>query len=37
MQTNISDNFKYLVVKTGYTARLLEHLDEIEDNIPLMG
>jgi hypothetical protein len=33
MEVNISNNFKYLIVRTGYTARLLEHLDEIEDNI----
>lgn len=33
MEVNISNNFKYLVVKTGYTSRLLEDLDEIEDNI----
>lgn len=36
MQINISDNFKYLVVQTGYISRLLEHIDKIEDNIPLM-
>jgi hypothetical protein len=29
----IEDNFKYLVVDTGYTSRLVDMVDDIEDKI----